>query len=273
MIKLYDCFSYFDEDLLLDLRLNILDKFVDFFVIVEGNKTWQNNQKKLRFDIKKFKKFKNKIIYIPVEDMPDGNNPYLRENFQRNCISRGLLNANDDDLILISDLDEIPNPENLNFFKKEMRYAVFEQLHFYYKLNLKSQKNPYWYGSRICVKKYLKSPQWLRELKFKKRPFWRLDKFRLNNIIKNGGWHFCNLKTPDQLLYKYSNLCETNDPYNFKEKIDNKYLDLDEIKKRIKEGDDIIGRNEKYKAIILDDSFPEYLLNNKKNYLDWLALS
>ena len=97
---IYDCFSYWDEDLLLDLRLNILNEFVDHFVIVEGNKTWQNNKKDLKFNINNFNKFKNKIIYIPVTDMPDGDNPYIRENFQRNCISRGLINANEDDLIL-----------------------------------------------------------------------------------------------------------------------------------------------------------------------------
>ena len=117
-MKVYDCFSYWDEDLLLDLRLNILNNFVDYFVIVEGNKTWQNNPKKLRFNIDNFSKFKNKIIYIPVEDMPGGDNPYLRENHQRNAISRGLQNANDEDLIIISDLDEIPNPKKIHLFKK-----------------------------------------------------------------------------------------------------------------------------------------------------------
>ena len=269
-MKIYDCFSYWDEDLLLDLRLNILDKYVDYFVIVEGNRTWQNNPKKLRFDIRNFKKFEGKIIYVPVEDMPDGNDPYKRENFQRNCIERGLFSANDDDFIIISDLDEIPNPTKIKEFKREMKYAVFKQLHFYYKLNLHSTKNPYWYGTRICVKKHLESPQWLRSLKFKKRPFWRLDKYRLNNIIDFGGWHFCNLKDPESLLYKYQNLCETNDPYNFQEKIDNKYLDIKEINKRIKLGEDIIGRDEKYVAINLDDKFPDYILKNKKNYLDWL---
>ena len=96
---IYDCFSYWDEDLLLDLRLNILDEYVDFFVVVEGNKTWQNNSKKLIFDINKFKNFKEKIIYIPVTDLPDGIDPYLRENHQRNCIVRGLKTARDDDLI------------------------------------------------------------------------------------------------------------------------------------------------------------------------------
>ena len=116
MTKIYDCFSYWDEDLLLDIRFNILNDYVDYFVIIEGNKTWQNNDKKLRFDINKFQKFKDKIIYIPVEDMPDGDNPYLRENFQRNCISKGILKAQDEDLIIISDLDEIPNPKKNKFF-------------------------------------------------------------------------------------------------------------------------------------------------------------
>ena len=223
-MKIFDCFSYWDEDLLLDLRLNILSDHVDYFVITEGNKTWQNNPKKLRFDINKFKKFKEKIIYIPVTDMPDGDNPYLRENHQRNCLERGLIKADKNDIIIISDLDEIPNPKTLSKFKNDQRFAVFKQKHFYYKLNLLNINNPSWHGSRICIKKYLKSPQWLRDLKFKKRPFWRIDKLRLNNIIEDGGWHFCNLKTPENLLYKYKNLCETNDPVNFKEKIDEKHL-------------------------------------------------
>ena len=268
---IYDCFSYWDEDLLLDLRLNILNKYVDYFVIVEGNKTWQNNPKKLRFDINKFQKFKNKIIYIPVEDMPDGDDPYKRENFQRNAILRGLKNSNNEDIIIISDLDEIPSPGLISNFNPKNKFAVFKQKHFYYKLNLQSQNNPFWFGSRICVKKYLKSPQWLRDLKFKKRPFWRIDKLRLNNIFENGGWHFCNLKNPQELLYKYKNLCETNDPYHFNEKIDQKYLDKNEIIKRIELGEDIIGRNDKFIKVDLDNSFPEYLIKNLNNFKDWIV--
>jgi len=269
---IFDCFSYLDEDLLLNLRLNILDKYVDYFVIVEGNKTWQNNPKKFKFDINKYEKFKKKIIYIKVTDLPEGKDPYLRENHQRNSILRGLIHSNDNDTIIISDLDEIPNPEVFNKFKHEMKYAVFKQKHFYYKFNLQSKNNPYWLGSRICLKKYLVSPQWLRDLKFKKRPFWRLDKIRLNNIIENGGWHFCNLKKPESLLYKYKNLCETDDPVHFKEKIDEKYLNLEEIKKRIKDGEDIIGRSDNFIKVNLDDSYPSFLLNNKSLYNDWLIL-
>ena len=139
-MKIFDCFSYLDEDLLLELRLNILDEYVDYFVIVEGNKTWQNNLKKLRFDIKKFEKYKKKIIYIPVTDMPGGDNPWIRENFQRNCISKGLVNATKDDLVIISDLDEIPNLEKINKFKPKMRFAVFKQKHFIIRLIYKARK-------------------------------------------------------------------------------------------------------------------------------------
>jgi len=268
---IFDCFSYLDEDLLLDVRLNILNDYVDYFVIVEGNKTWQNNPKKLKFDLNKFDKFKKKIIYVPVKDLPDGQDPYLRENFQRNCILRGLNNSNDNDLIIISDLDEIPNPNEIKLFNPKLKYAAFKQRHFYYKFNLQSEKNPFWIGSRICIKKFLKSPQWLRQLKFKKRPFWRIDKYRLNNIIDDGGWHFCNLKTPEKLLYKYQNLCETNDSYVFNESIDKKYLDLKEIEKKIKSGADIIGREDKYKKVELDNTFPSFILNNVSEFKDWIV--
>ena len=108
-----------------------------------------------------------KKLFIFRKDLPDGDNPYLRENFQRNCILRGLINTKDSDLIIISDLDEIPNPKKIINFELKMRYAVFKQKHFYYKFNLQSQSTPFWYGSRICIKN-MKSPQWLRELKFKK---------------------------------------------------------------------------------------------------------
>ncbi len=261
---------YWDEDLLLDLRMNILNNIVDYFVIVEGNKTWQNNPKKFKFDIKKFNKFKKKIIYIKVDDLPNGKNPWLRENFQRNCITRGLKKANENDIIMVSDLDEIPNPLAIKKFDKKMKYAVFEQNLYYYKINLQSEKNPLWLGTRICLRKYLKSPQWLRELKFKKRPFWRIDKIRLNNILINGGWHFCNLKSAKNLLYKYENICETNDQFVFKNKIQKKYLNEKIIKNNIKNGLDIMGRDEKYSPKRLDKTFPTYLLRNRKFYSKWI---
>ena len=92
----------------------------------------------------------------------------------------------------------------------------------------------------------------------------------MNNILENGGWHFCNLKDPKNLLYKYKNLCETNDQYVFKEKIDPKYLNESEITKNINLGKDLIGRDHEYFRVDIDSNFPEYLINNKEKYKDWI---
>ena len=261
---------YFDEDLVLDVRLNLLSSFVDKFIIIESKYDHKGEKREPLFDIKKFKKFEKKIIYIQVKDMPDGKNPWVRENFQRNCIERGLKDAEENDLVIISDLDEIPNPHLIKNFNQRMRYAVFEQRLFYYKFNLQSISQQYWYGSRICVKKFLKSPQWIRNLKFGKRPWWRLDKLRLNHILKDGGWHFCNLKDSEKLLYKYKNMCETNDPYIFKEQIDPKYLNVDEIKKSIDLGIDLIGRGHQFKKVNIDEQYPKYILENSNKFKDWI---
>ena len=143
--------------------------------------------------------------------MPDGDNLWIRENFQRNCITRGLKNSGEDDLIIISEnADDLLNYYKAKLFEnnKDISIPLVENRKY-----LKNVTLPDWYGSRICKKRYLKSPQWLRNLKFKKRPFWRIDKLRLNNIIEEGGWHFCNLKTPINLVYKYQNMAETKDEF------------------------------------------------------------
>ena len=264
-MKIFDCIIYLDEDLLLDLRLNILNNYVDHFVIVESDKTWQNNNKIFNFNIEKFKKFSDKIIYIKVQDMPNGENPWIRENFQRNCITRGLLKADNEDLIIISDADEIPNPEKIVKFDIKKKYGVFEQKQYYYKLNLLNISHPIWYGSKACVKKYLKSPQWLRELKIKKRPFWRVDKINLNYSIQEGGWHFCNLKTPDQLLFKYKNLCEYKDNYAFMNSIDKRFLN-----KKTENHKDIIGRKDTFVKEDINKNYPKYILNNLEKFNDWI---
>ena len=190
---------YFDEDLLLDLRLNTLDKFVKKFVITEATYTHNGNKKKLNFDINKFKKFKDKIIYLVVDEQPKNIlqlseedtkdrrgeklilNGMARDYFQRENLSRGIKEANDDDLILISDLDEIPN---LNNYRYKNKISIFKHKMFCYKLNLE-YPDFYWIGTKICKKKYLKSPQWLRNIKSKHYPFWRLDIFFSNKKYRN----------------------------------------------------------------------------------------
>ena len=260
---IYDCFSYWDEDLLLDLRLNILDKTVDRFVIVEGDKTWQNNPKKLKFDIKKFQKFKDKIIYIPVTDLPDGEDPYLRENHQRNSISKGIKDANEDDIILISDLDEIPCPKAIKNFDHKMRYATFKQKHFYYKFNLQSKSYPYWYGSRVCIKKYLKSPQWLRNIKVKNQDNLFNKIFNNQQILKNGGWHFSSVKKPAEIITKMKSFAHS-------ELVKDYMLNESYIMKKINNCEDIFERNIVIEKVELNNNFPDYLLKNKNKYNEFI---
>ena len=151
-MKIYDCFQFFNEDTVLDLRLNILHDQVDFFIIVESTTNHQGKEKKLNFDINKFQKFKEKIIYIVVDDTLESiKKPHLGQNslverHQRNSISRGLKNCSDDDLVIISDVDEIPNLNKINQFNKKNRYAVFSQRKFDYKLNLLNVTEGDWLG-------------------------------------------------------------------------------------------------------------------------------
>ena len=205
-MAIYDCFQYFNEDHMVDLRLNILDKYVDYFVISESTKTHQGKEKKINFKINNFDKFKNKIKFIiadykgnvDFEKHVGGESPI--EQHQRNSLIEGIKDAHDDDLIILSDSDEIPDLKKLGEIKKEKKFIAFSQKMFMYKLNLQNVDESNWIGSKITKKKYLKNMQSLRNLKFKDYPFWRIDK-RSQQII-NGGWHFSFLQSPDQILEK-----------------------------------------------------------------------
>ena len=224
-MKIFDCFMYYDEDLILDLRLNYLNNYVDKFVIVESSYTHSGDSRKCLFDIKNYSKFKDKINYIILEEPPvdlshikkDDSfekknsklilNALKRENLQRNTISKGLESALPEDLIIISDVDEIPNLNDNNISSIKNKIIFFEQKYFYYKFNLKLDNYP-WYGSRACKKKDLISPQWLRNIKSKTYPTWRIDtmfskkKYKNIEFITNGGWHFSNIKTPADIEKK-----------------------------------------------------------------------
>ena len=268
-MKIYDCFQYFNEENVLELRFNILNEFVDFFVIAESTTDHQGKEKKLNFDIEKFKKFKKKIIYVIVDDTLDkikkshiGQNS-LVERHQRNSIMRGLKKCHDDDLVIISDVDEIPDLSKLNLFDKKNRYAVFLQKKFDYKLNLLNLTEGDWHGSKICLKKNLKSPQWLRDLKFKKYSFWRLDKVRDVQIINNGGWHFSYLQSTDNILKKINSFShgEHNKP---------EFANINSIEENIKMEKNIFGLDFSYKKINIDDTFPKYIIDNKEKLKEWI---
>ena len=168
-MKIFDCFMFFDENVILDVRLNILNQFVDYFVIVESRYNHNGHEKDLNFDINKYKNFKDKIIYIIHENVPkeikrinnhdsdhEKNAKYIfnaafRENDQRNSIINGLNKAGEDDIILISDVDEIPNLKNVRFQEIKEKLIFFKQEMFYYKFNLKLP-NLNWIGTKSCKK-------------------------------------------------------------------------------------------------------------------------
>ena len=135
-MNILDCVTYFDEDIILDLRLNILKDHVTKFIITEGMYDHRGNKRKLNFDINKFSEYKNQIIYLPVENFPNLSDPWNMLEYQRNYSMNEIEKFDDETLILISDVDEIPNPNKIKeFLETKSKHGVFEQLFFYYKLN------------------------------------------------------------------------------------------------------------------------------------------
>jgi len=287
---------FFDEEMLLDLRLNILDEFVDKFVIVESSYTHSGKEKKLIFDINKYSKFKEKINYIILKDPPKGIeeissndsegeisrkeilNALKRENLQRDTILNGLKDADSNDWIIVSDLDEIPDLTKVNFNNIKSKIIFFKQKVFYYKLNLEL-KTLRWIGTKACRKKYLKSPQWLRNIKDKIYPKWRLDilfsEKKYNDIffIENGGWHFSFVKKPEDIEKKLRS-------YLHHREYDIDPLGLDKIKNFINSKSVIydhrldqtqykFGGGQKLEKIDLE-LLPKHISSNKVKYLDWL---
>ncbi|MDC3180098.1 hypothetical protein OA862_01835 [Candidatus Pelagibacter sp.] len=295
-MKIFDCFMYFDEEILLDLRMNILDKYVDYFVIVESTFNHKGEERKLHFNHKRFKEFENKIIYLVYDEKPkdikeilkndiepDISNKFiinalLRENGQRNFIINGLKDADDDDYVLVSDVDEIPNLEKVDFSKINKKILLFRQDMFYYKFNL-NLPNFYWTGTKGCKKRNLISPQWLRNIKDRKYNFFRFDtffsktKYMNIKIINNGGWHFTNLKDAKEIEYKLKS-------YLHHREFDVNPISSEEIKRIMNDKIAIydlsldkktqkIGHGKKLQKYSLE-KLPKFLQNNIVNYQEWI---
>ena len=297
-MKIYDCFMFYDEDVILDLRLNILNEYIDYFVIVESKFFHNGKERKLRFDIEKYTKFRDKIIYIIQDNQPSGiqeilkddshgtisakeiNNALLRENSQRNLISQGLKMAAENDLILISDVDEIPNLEKVKLKETKNEILMFVQDIFYYKLN-RYLPNFQWFGTKGCLKKNLKSPQWLRNIKNKKYSFLRIDtlfsdkKYINKRFINYGGWHFSNLKNADDLELKLKSYLHHRD-YEVEE------LGKTKIEKLIKTNETIYdmfgdktskkyGDDKRKKLDIYEiNKLPIFIQKNLEKYKNWI---
>ena len=295
-MKIFDCFMYFDEEVVLDVRLNTLDKYVDYFVIVESSFTHKGDNKNLMFNHNKFEKFKNKIIYLVYDKQPKGIevvnendsedeksrkyilNAALRENGQRNFIQNGLNKAEDNDIILISDVDEIPNLSEVNFNNISEKIIMFHQDMFYYKFDLKIP-NLLWTGTKACRKKYLLSPQWLRNVKDRKYFPFRIDilfsekKYSSIKFISNGGWHFSNIKTAEEIEYKLKS-------YLHHREFDEQSLSVEEIQNIIENKKAIYDLNVDKRVNKIGDGsklvkikfekLPIYIQQNKHNYMKWL---
>ena len=296
-MKIIDCITYFNEPLLFELRLNILDKFVDEFVVSEATFTHSGKKKNINFDISRYEKFKHKIKHLIISEKPDdlfeineknkSNNSLYRLNaanriqFQRNYISKYLKKFSPNDWIIYSDSDEIPNLNKIDLHKCEKKVIVFKQLFFYYKFNL-SLTSYDWFGTKACRLKDLSSIDELRNLKPKKYSWWRLDtlfkkdKFINIKIVDEGGWHFTELKTPKEIYMKHKN-DEHHDEFDMtgiteadiEKMVKDKYIPYDHSidKKDLKSkwGKKIRVNLTK----IDDDKLPNYLIENKSKYSTW----
>ena len=134
--KIFDCFTFFNEKKLLNIRFNILDKFVDYFVICESKFDHRGKKKILNFNINDFKKFKEKIIYLVLDDFPKFDTTWERQDYQRDYLINGISSSKSEDIILFSDVDEIPNLEkNMKLiYDNQDKIGIFDQEVYYYNL-------------------------------------------------------------------------------------------------------------------------------------------
>ena len=291
-MKIIDTTTFFEENLMMGLRFEILDQFVDKFVICEARYTHSGKQKNINFDKKKFPKFEHKIIHLIVDDEPKElikkeklNNFELRTNSilrikeQRNYISKVLNDFSANDFIIHSDNDEIPDLENFDLKKTTRKFIIFKQKMFYYKFNL-ILPGLDWFGSIVCRIGDLKNIDNLRSIKNKKYPFYRFDtvfsdiKHQNVQIVENGGWHFSNLKNIEELERKYLN-DENHSEYEtfvghslerIRENIKNRFIDYNHLAKKDSPDRFSPTKLEKIKTNIL----PKAISDNLEKYKDWI---
>ena len=293
-MNIFDCTTFHSEHLMMDVRFNVLNEYVHKFIVTESTFSHSGKRKKLNFDINNYPKFKDKIIYVIIDKEPNDiikidnklltapekrSNSLKRIELSYNYMTNALNIALDNDLIILSDNDEIPNLGSKKFKNSNKDIFIFKQLFFYYKFNLFYDLVP-WHGSKAAKKKTLLSMSWLRNLKNKKYPFWRLDTFFKNNkyinldIINDGGWHFTNLMTPEKLYEKLTN-------FGHHDEFELSGLTVNDLKKKIKEKtvfwNHFVDKKQfterwayDYKLKKIDNKFlPSYLTNNLEKFKEW----
>ncbi len=264
--KILDCITFFDNNFMFDIRYNILNKYVDYFVICESKFDHKGNPKEKNF-IWKNEYDSKKIKYFLLErPFPKNTNRWQNQALQREGLLEKLSFADPEDYIFFSDPDEIIKPELLIDFKLNKKYGIFLQDCFNYKFNLFNQYESPWEGTRVVKKKNLKSIDFLRQqIKSKnlKYNFLRFDKEKNIELFKDAGWHFNNILSPKEISLKLKTFAhlEFSKP---------EYSDESIIKKRIEEKIDLFKRGHKFDVVDLDNRFPLYICNNKEKFKDFI---
>jgi len=270
MNKIYDCFTFYNELDLLELRLAELYNIVDHFVIVESNQTFTNRPKPFNFDINagRFRPYAGKIRHIQVTDMPGGTDPWLNEKHQRDAIMRGIEDAGDLDIILISDVDEVPRAAAVEHIKSSNQTVFALRMHIYnFKFNYMKLSpdlyNVWAMAARRSVFNTL-TPDTLRGMRF---GFFTAPYQFVNNgceVVEHGGWHFGYLGDREYLIDKAQSFShqEVNTP-EFIAQID----PVASIAKRTSWQQD---SNDLYEVVNLDAYFPEELISNPEKYKKYI---
>ena len=264
--KIFDCITFFDNNLMFDLRYNILKDYVDYFVICESKFDHKGNKKKINFLDNKNYNY-NKVKHFVLEKpFPKNTNVWENQAIQREFLLECVQFANPEDYIFFSDPDEIPRPEILINFELKNKYGIFMQSYFNYKFNLFNKYESPWEGTRVCKKKNLKSIDFMRQkIKSKnlKYNFFRFDKEKDIKIFENAGWHFNNILNAEEISLKLKTFAHT-------EFASEKFSSTKQINQKIKNKTDLFERGHKYKVIKLDDSFPKYLLKNIDKFKNFI---
>ncbi len=274
-MKIIDCITYCGEDLLLKIRFETLYNKVDKFVIVEANKYFNGKVKPQLFNYKLFEKYLDKLEYHYIEDLPNYNGSNLEyEIFIKNQVIRGLKNLNDEDIILISDADEIPNLQNEKF--KSFDSTVFLQKMYYYKFNINVSEGLKFKNKVPCTKsckfKFFESFDQVRKFRVKNIPWWRFDQKIKRYIELEGGWHFSFLMNSEGVKSKLSRFEHEISHLKGKENYDiNSLMDIKKIEKNILNLKDPYEREHiKLKKVNIDESFPDYILYNKEKLKEFI---
>lgn len=272
----YDCFTFFNELDLLEIRLHVLNEVVDRFVLVEGTRTFTGTPKPLiyRENEARYQAFRSKIVHVVVDDFPscdlgDPASPWLFENHQRNAIIRGLQEIRDQDVVIFSDVDEIPNPEAIRRYAHTPGIKCLEQMMFNYFLNYFCVTHGPWrlgskmmtYGdfqhrwNEYAIRFNMFVPAALNQGATVNRIRHLEDAVR----IPNGGWHFSFLGGWEGIQKKVQSFAhsELNSP---------RLLSHEELERRIRKGEGIYRRNERLFAVPLDERFPAYVRENQERY-------